>query len=172
MRRLAVAFVLMLLASFPSVALARTTQALPYAQDRVWNAALRLVRVDLGCPLGERDAETGFFLFEYVAGARHFPGSVEIVPARVENHDGVRVIVQVQAMPSYIERMILDRLQRKLIEDYGQPPRVVRPPPRGDGQPPPGDQPPGDAEPPPVDGAPPRNGEGSPETPRRPAPNP
>jgi hypothetical protein len=170
-RRLVAVFAFLLaLLAVVSPARARTTQELAYPQDRVWNAALRLVRVDLGCPLGERDAETGFFLFEYVDGARHFPGSVEIVPARVESHDGVRVIVQVQAMPSYIERMILDRLQRKLIEDYGQPPRIVRPPPRGDGQPPGGDAPPGDT-PPPGD-APPRNGEGSPPATRRPAANP
>lgn len=128
MRRLASLLLLLVLVAPPVPARARTASSLPYARDKVWNTALRLVRVDLGCPLGERDADTGFFMFEYVDGARRFPGSVEIVPARVDNRDGVRVIVQVQAMPSYVERMILDRLSRKLIDDYGLPPPARHPP--------------------------------------------
>jgi hypothetical protein len=103
-------------------ALARTTHEYVYPRDKVWNTSLRLVRIDLGCPLGERDADVGYFTFEYVDGTRRYPGSVELVPARVEGRDGVKVVVQIPAMPTYVERMVLDRLARKLVDDYGEAP--------------------------------------------------
>ncbi len=102
-------------------AAARTTNEYAYPRDKVWNTSLRLVRIDLGCPLGDRDAEVGYFTFEYVDGTRRHPGSVELVPTRVEGRDGVKVVVQIPAMPSYVERMILDRLARKLVDDFGEP---------------------------------------------------
>jgi hypothetical protein len=111
-------------------ALARTTHEYVYPRDKVWNTSLRLVRIDLGCPLGERDADIGYFTFEYVDGTRRYPGSVELVPARVEGRDGVKVVVQIPAMPTYVERMVLDRLARKLVDDYGEapaPPPAQRP---------------------------------------------
>ena len=116
------------LALAPATALARTSQDFPYPVAQAWNASLRLVRVDLRFPVTDRDQETGFLLFDYVDGSRSYPGSVELVRTRVEGRDGVRVVVQVQAMPSYVERMILDRLARKLVEDFGEP--APAPPPR------------------------------------------
>lgn len=110
-------------------ALARTTNDFPYPEDKVWNASLRLVRVDLGCTLGDRDTDAGYFMFDYVDGGRRYPGSLEIVRARVEGRDGVHVVVQIPAMPAYVERMILDRLRRKLVDDFGEP-APPPPPPR------------------------------------------
>jgi len=123
LRRFVIATVLVAAALLVPVATAaaRTTNDYAYPRDKVWNTSLRLVRIDLGCPLGDRDADVGYFTFEYVDGARRYPGSVEFVPTRVEGRDGVRVVVQIPAMPSYVERMILDKLQRKLVEDFGEP---------------------------------------------------
>jgi hypothetical protein len=98
-----------------------------YRFEQVWSAAIRLIRVDYGCTIGERDEETGFFTFEWREGNRTYPGSMELIRFRADNMDQVRAVAQVPAMPSYVERMILDRLTRKLIEDYGEP---QRPPPR------------------------------------------
>ena len=50
-----------------------------------------------------------------------------MIRVRVNEQDQVRVVAQVPQMPTYVERMILDRLARKLVEDYGEP---IRPPPR------------------------------------------
>jgi len=120
---------------------ARTTHEYVYPRDKVWNTSLRLVRIDLGCALGDRDAEVGYFTFDYVDGNRRYPGSVELVPARVEGRDGVRVVVQIPAMPAYVERMVLDRLARKLVDDYGEAPAAPPPPPR------PAERPPAEREP-------------------------
>ncbi len=146
LRRLVIATVLVAASLLVPVATAsaRTTNDYAYPRDKVWNTSLRLVRIDLGCPLGDRDADVGYFTFEYVDGARRYPGSVELVPARVEGREGVRVIVQIPAMPSYVERMILDKLQRKLLEDFGEAPPA-----------PPAERPPAEREPQPADPAPP-----------------
>ncbi|MBK8169050.1 MAG: hypothetical protein IPK60_01745 [Sandaracinaceae bacterium] len=116
--------------SWSMLAFARTTSDFAYPVDKVWNASVRLVRVDLGCALGDRDTDAGYFMFEYADGAHRYPGSLEIVRARVEGRDGVRVVVQIPAMPSYVERMILDRLGRKLIDEFGEPAPIPTPPPR------------------------------------------
>lgn len=103
------------------MALARTASDYPYPVEKVWNASVRLVRVDLGCALGDRDTDAGYFMFEYADNGHRYPGSLEVVRARVEGRDGVHVVVQIPAMPSYVERMILDRLARKLVDDFGEP---------------------------------------------------
>lgn len=118
---LAVLTLVLAFAMNADVAFARTANDYPYPVDKVWNASLRLVRVDLGCSLGDRDTDAGYFMFDYVDGGRRYPGSLEIVRSQVEGRDGVHVVVQIPAMPAYVERMILDRLARKLVDDFGEP---------------------------------------------------
>lgn len=114
----------------PAPASARLTEEHGYDYDQVWRAAVRLVAVDLRFPITDRDREIGYVLFEYQDQGRSYPGSIELVRAAAEGGgERIRVVVQVPGMPSYVERMILDRFSRKLLEEYG-PPRVRRPPPR------------------------------------------
>lgn len=104
-----------------SVAEARYSGEITYSYEQTWQAAVRMIRVDLQCPITDRDEELGFVLFEYRNAGRSFPGSLEVVrttDARGVEH--VRVTVQVNAMPSYVERMVFERLTRKLREDFGE----------------------------------------------------
>jgi hypothetical protein len=120
---------------------ARTAEQFAYPPEKVWNASLRLLRIDLGCRLGERDPEVGYVTFDYVEGHRTHAGAVELVPTLVDGREGVRVVVTIPAMPSYVERMILDRLGRKLVEDFGEPLPArapTRPESTGEGGPGPG----------------------------------
>jgi hypothetical protein len=110
----------------PASARARLTEEHSYEYDQVWRAAVRLVAVDLRFPITDRDAEIGYVLFEYQDHGRSYQGSIELV--RAEGGERIRVVVQVPGMPSYVERMILDRFSRKLLDEYG-PPRVRRPAP-------------------------------------------
>jgi hypothetical protein len=57
----------------------------------------------------------------------------------------VRVVVQVSGMPTYVERMMLDRFGRKLVDEYG-PPRPARPAPPARPEPPPAEQAPEQSE--------------------------
>lgn len=131
--------------AIPSGAAARKSTDFAYRWEQVWSASVRMVRVDLRYPIVEQDSSIGYVLFEYRDRGRSYPGSVELVRVTEGRHDRVRVVVQIPAMPSYIEQMLLDRLARKLRDEFGEPP----PPPR-EPEPPAEEEPPaeddGDAE--------------------------
>lgn len=112
----------------PGVVCARAQADLQYPWSQIWQTAVRLIRVDLHCPITDRDEAIGYVLFDYVDGSRRHPGSLELVRSSSTDGSGrVRVIVQVPAMPSWVERMILDRLMRKLRDEFGDPPRAAGP---------------------------------------------
>src|SRR3954447_14894399 len=94
-----------------------------YGFDRTWNAGLRLVRVDLGLKVTEKDDTNGYLLFDYKSpesGQKPVPGSMEFIKGK----DGaVRVVVQIAAMPGYHEQVLVDSLSRKLRNEYGDPPK-------------------------------------------------
>lgn len=99
-----------------------------YGYDRTWNAGTRLVRVDMGFKLTEKDESAGYLLFDYrspESGNKAVPGSMEFV--RAKDTGAVRVIVQIPQMPGYHEQVLIDALQRKMRAEYGDPPK--RPPP-------------------------------------------
>ena len=104
-----------------SVAEARFSGEVTYSYEQTWQAAVRMIRVDLQCPITDRDEELGFVLFEYRNAGRSYPGSLEVVRS-TDGHgvEHVRVTVQVNAMPSYVERMVFERLTRKLRDDFGE----------------------------------------------------
>lgn len=106
----------------PRTAEARKDHDYAYRFEQVWSAAVRMVRVDLGYPITDKDEDIGFLLFEYRDHGRGYPGSIELVRVRDGRRDKVKVIVQIPAMPSYIEQMLLDRLGRKLRDEVGEPP--------------------------------------------------
>src|SRR5689334_16541576 len=131
MRTLGLALAVILL--WAGGAQARREQTYPYAFSRVWTASVRMMRVDFESAITEKDKDSGYFFFNFLDGNKLHPGSIEVI--RVQEASGietVRVIVQVPALPSYVEQMLLDRLGRKLGQDYGQPPQPkVAPPTTG-----------------------------------------
>jgi hypothetical protein len=110
-------------------ATASTAYESPYGFERTWNAALRMVRVDMGLKVTEKDDASGYMLFEYrssESGAKTSSGSFEFVRTR-EPDAPVRVVVQLPQMPRYHEQVLIDSLVRKMRAEYGDPPRR-RPP--------------------------------------------
>lgn len=105
----------------PARSQAKETAEFRHSYEQVWGAAIRLIRVDQDYPIKDRDQEIGYFLFDYRDDGRTYPGSVELV--RIEDQGGgpIRAVIQIPAMPSYIERMLLDKLKRKLMDEYGEP---------------------------------------------------
>jgi hypothetical protein len=120
----------------PRLALARKQRELPQRIDQVWNAALRMIRVDLQLAVTDRDQEGGYVLFEYVASGKRFPGSIELIPQAKGARPTTVAVVQVRGQPSYVEVMLLDRLEKKLVEEVGVP---AEPPPAPEPPPPPPD---------------------------------
>jgi hypothetical protein len=112
---------------------ARSDYDSTYGYDRTWNAAIRMVHVDMGFKVTEKDEASGFLLFEYKSpeSPRPSPGSMEFV--RSKDDGEVRVIVQLAQMPRYHEQLMVDTLVKKMRADYGDPPTVhPAPPPTSD----------------------------------------
>jgi len=99
----------------------------PYGYERTWNAILRLVRVDLGMKVLDKDDANGYLLFEYRSGDSQKPtsGSFELIKS--SRSDDVRVVVQLTQMPHANELVLLDHLTRKMREEYGDPPEPRAP---------------------------------------------
>jgi hypothetical protein len=106
----------------PATAHARKQVDHRYRYEQVWSASVRLVRVDLRYQVDDQSPEAGFVLFQYRDGDRSYPGSIELVRTEIDGQPHVRVIVQIASMPAYVEQLLVDRLARKLREEYGEPP--------------------------------------------------
>ena len=111
----------------PGAADAKSAYESPYGYDRTWNAALRLVRVDLGFKITEKDETTGYIMFDYKSPESHAasPGSMEFIHTK-DPQAPVRVVVQLAQMPRYHEQVLVDSLAKKLHTEYGDPPPIVR----------------------------------------------
>jgi hypothetical protein len=94
-----------------------------YTFEQTWNSALRLVRVDLGFKIVEKDEKAGYILFEYTDKGTTSSASLELLP----NESAVRVVCQIPKFPSYHETFVLDRLAKKLKEEHGTPPEKQKP---------------------------------------------
>jgi hypothetical protein len=109
---------------------AKATYESPYGYQRTWNAALRLVRVDNGWKVTEKDETSGYLLFEYksVENAKPTAGSVEFVRGGDESAP-VSVLIELPQMPHYHEQLMLDALASKMRKEYGDAPPPRRAPP-------------------------------------------
>jgi hypothetical protein len=141
MRRLAQILVLVAALAAPAALALRIDDAhaavaydSPYTFEQIFGTALRLVRVDLGCKITEKDTDSGYLLFDYTSiesGKRVHHGSIEVVRGTPTTH----VSVQLPTLPQYHEQMILDALARKLVAEHGDPPpraKQAPPPPPPD----------------------------------------
>jgi hypothetical protein len=106
------------LVGLADTALARRESSLRYPFSLVWTTAVRMIRVDYESPITEKDKDEGYFLFSFVHEGKEHPGSFEVIE---DAEDGARVVVQIPAMPSYVEQMLIDKLERKLSLDHGAP---------------------------------------------------
>ena len=112
----------------PSLASARRERELAYRYEQVWSSAVRLLRVDYQFPIADRDEQNGFLLFEYRdPQGRTYQASLELVPLTRDGQTTVRVVTNVPSMPSYVESILIDRLEAKLRQDFGAPVRRTRP---------------------------------------------
>lgn len=133
-----------------STAHARREATFNYPYSRVWTTAIRLMRVDFESQITEKDKDDGYFLFEFPDRGKSYAGSMELIASHKDDIETVRVVLTIQALPTYVESMLMERLAKKLVQEFGQPPErkpEKRPAPdTGSGQAPDDAEPPADAE--------------------------
>lgn len=105
---------------------ARVEAGSSYTKAQTFSGALRLLRVDRGYEVVEKDVDAAYVLFRYpLPGQKELAnGALEVV----ETTAGVKVFVQLTRMPAYHETLLRDALLKKLREDYGPPPPKAAPP--------------------------------------------
>lgn len=119
MMRIHVFLILMLIPVFTA---ARSTRETSYRYDQIWNTAVRFIRVDSGFKITEKDKDSGYLMFDYTDGNTTQIGALELVETQRYQRAKVSIGLRIQNMPSYVEILLLDKLERKLRDEYGDPP--------------------------------------------------
>jgi hypothetical protein len=111
------------------------TRVLPWPSATVWPTAVRLLRVDRGFTIVDRDVDAGYILFDFPIGAdAKGRGSVEVFATiDASGREAASVQITTDGGPVHLPNALLDALVQKVREERGPPP----PPPRDpDGKPP------------------------------------
>jgi hypothetical protein len=129
LRSLFAALAALAVVSAVAVADARVDGASGYSKAQTYSGALRYLRVDLGYEVVEKDPDAAYLIFKYTApgGGKNaaVTGTLEVIEA---TGGGVRLFVNLPRMPEYYERVFRDGLMKKLKDEYGAPPPVVKKP--------------------------------------------
>jgi len=118
-----IAFVSLCLA-FAGTAHASSSRDVTYRYSKIWSGVVRFLRVDNRFPLVEKAKKEGYVLFEYKYRGRERQASFEFVPVVKTNRKYIRIILRIGGMPSYVERVLLDKFKLKLRTEYGYQPEA------------------------------------------------
>jgi hypothetical protein len=111
---------LALVALLSGVADARSEKTVGWTAAKVFPAAVRFLRIDEGVTIVEKDPEAGYILFDLADDGKTYRGALELVGLE----DGkLRLVLHLEDRPDYMEIGMLDRLERKLRDELGSPPR-------------------------------------------------
>lgn len=108
---------------------AKAASVTAYTYEQIWPTAVRYLRVDAGFDILDKDMEAGYVLFRLTERGKTYRGALELI--RITDYRGrkrVRIVVKIDERPSYVAKGIVDRIERKLREDYGPPPKDPPPP--------------------------------------------
>lgn len=116
------------------------TRVLPWPSSTVWPTAVRLLRVDRGFTIVDRDVDAGYILFDFPIGAdAKGRGSVEVfATVDASGREAASVQITTDGGPVHLPNALLDALVQKVREERGPPPPPPpRDPPRKPGKKPP-----------------------------------
>lgn len=116
-----------------ATAAAAASRTVSHPYERVWPAAVRFLVVDEGLKVVDKDADTGYVVFELEDEGKTFRGALEVIRRTDrDRRPAVELVLRIDDRPSYMERILLDRLMRKLKRELGPEPA----PPPGEPEPP------------------------------------
>ena len=101
----------LLLGGTAEPAWARTERKLTHAASKVFQTAIRLLRVDLGLTITDKDEAAGYVVFEVHDQDKIYRGTLELIAV---DEGTSRVVLQIDDRPDYMETSMLDKLERKL----------------------------------------------------------
>ena len=121
-RRLAAFFTTLALVvvGFAAPAGARSERKLAHPTAKVWSAAVRLIRVDLGLTISDKDEAAGYLVFEVAEQGKTFRGTLELIAV---DEGTARAIIDIEDRPDYMETAMLKKLERKLRAEGDVPAR-------------------------------------------------
>ena len=108
--------------SFSTVCNASISREMTYKESVVWRGAVRFVRVDKHFKIIEKDRESGYLLFEYKDAQRKYTASLEVIKVVKNGYHYVRVQLNIEDMPMYVENVFFDHFVKKLKTEHGIPP--------------------------------------------------
>ena len=127
-----------LLVALAAVADARSEKTVGWSAEKVFPTAVRFLRVDEGVTIVEKDAESGYVIFEMTDEGKTYPGALELVAL---DEGKLLLVLRIEDRPDYMEIGMLDRLERKLRDELGPPPRKAKPAPKDPPKDPPAAEP-------------------------------
>lgn len=125
-----VAALVLALTAAPPVALARSQLTFAYPVVKVFAASVRFLRVDENATIVEKDAESGYVIFEVEDAGKTYRGALELVATEKDGRPLVTVVITLTDRPDYLEAVMLERLRRKLRAELGDEPPAPPPKPR------------------------------------------
>jgi hypothetical protein len=121
--RIARALVLVIALTASGSAEARSQREVAHVYDDVFPAAVRFLRIDANLKIVEKDAESGYVLFELAEEGKTFRGALELIRFQdSEGRAGVRLVIRVDDRPTYTETGLLERLVAKLDRELPESP--------------------------------------------------
>jgi len=124
LKKLFISFFITIFSFLPSkkvISESKTNVNYPYKW--VYNSAIRLLKVDLKCEIKEESEKGGFIIFLYEYKEIKSPASIEIIDQSTEeNGYNVSIRVLMEKLPSWVEDDLIERLLKKIKDDYGSPP--------------------------------------------------
>jgi hypothetical protein len=100
---------------------ARSEKSLGYARDQVWPAAVRFLVVDEHLAITDKDPDAGYVLFELREDGKTFRGALELISVVEDKRPRLKLVLQIDDRPDWVELAMLTRLERKLRAELGSP---------------------------------------------------
>lgn len=128
MKRISTIATIATLVALGAAAEAKTAVTVSYGYDQVFPAAVRFLRIDERLKIVERDAESGYIVFELEDDGETYEGYFEVARVRdAAGRDASRLQLRIDGRPEYTEQGLLDRFRLKLRRELGLP---ADPPPK------------------------------------------
>jgi hypothetical protein len=117
-----------ILVALAAPAAAQSEKTEPFAATEVFAPTVRFLRIDAGVKIVEKDADAGYVLFDLTEDKHTFRGALELVKTQVEGRESVRLVLRIADRPSYVEELLLEKLDAKLRGEL----RPTKIPPKAD----------------------------------------